>query len=139
MSDTNETVKKSFMSNKVYDTLKVIAAILPIVGAFYYGLSEIWGLPYGGPIQATFALIASTLSGILLKLSHDYNKLNKALVENQAIETVPVEEPTEDEIPDEPEPVITEDEPADSPAIVTLLTSPPNAEILLCTHSKAFI
>ena len=109
--DANEK-PKSFMSNKVYDTLKVIAAILPIIGAFYYGLSEIWGLPYGGPIQATIALIASTLSGILLKLSYDYNKLNKVLTENQAVEP-PVEEPASEEVPDEPEPVIAEDEPAD--------------------------
>ena len=109
--DANEK-PKSFMSNKVYDTLKVIADILPIIGAFYYGLSEIWGLPHGGPIQATIALIASTLSGILLKLSYDYNKLNKVLTENQAVEP-PVEEPASEEVPDEPEPVIAEDEPAD--------------------------
>ena len=75
--------KKSLLSNKTYDILKTIAAILPLVGAFYYGLSEIWGIPYGAPIQATFALIASTLSGILIKLSHDYSKMQQALLAEQ--------------------------------------------------------
>lgn len=74
-----EEVKKSFLSNKAYDTLKIIAAILPILGAFYFGLAEIWNLPYGGAVQATFALLASTLSAILIKLSYDYSKYQKAL------------------------------------------------------------
>ena len=36
------------LSNKVYDILKWIAQIvLPALGALYFGLSSIWGLPYG--------------------------------------------------------------------------------------------
>ena len=95
------TPKKSFLSNKAYVVLKAVAAILPLIGAFYYGLSEIWGLPYGGPIQATFALIASTLSAILIKLSHDYSKYQQAISQNvldvpvENIEETPVEEQTE--------------------------------------------
>lgn len=79
------TVKKSPLSNKVYDTLKIIAAILPILGTAIFGLSEIWKFPYGAEIQATLSILASTLSAILIKLSHDYTKMQKALVEHQAI------------------------------------------------------
>lgn len=86
-TNTTEEPKKSFLSNKVYDTLKVVAAILPILGAFYFGLSEIWNLPYGGAVQATFALLASTLSAILIKLSYDYSKYQKALVQ-QVVEPI---------------------------------------------------
>lgn len=87
----DSTVKKSPLSNKVYDTLKVIAAILPILGTAIFGLSEIWKFPYGAEIQATLSIIASTLSAILIKLSHDYTKMQKALVEHQAITLPPVE------------------------------------------------
>lgn len=82
--------EKKFMNNKVYDTLKIVAAILPLIGAFYYGLSEIWGLPYGGPVQATFALLASTLAAILAKLSYDYKKYNdlKALLAAGGVDAV---------------------------------------------------
>lgn len=79
------TIKKSPLSNKVYDTLKIIAAILPILGTAIFGLSEIWKFPYGAEIQATLSILASTLSAILIKLSHDYTKMQQALVEHQAI------------------------------------------------------
>lgn len=99
-TDNKNEQPKSFLSNKAYDTLKVIAAILPILGAFYFGLAEIWGLPYGGAVQATFALLASTLSAILIKLSYDYKKLSTAQVaiDNEpVVEEEEVEENTEEE------------------------------------------
>lgn len=98
-----EEVKKSFLSNKAYDTLKIIAAILPILGAFYFGLAEIWNLPYGGAVQATFALLASTLSAILIKLSYDYSKTQKLLAVQQikASEGEVIEELSEEYIEEE--------------------------------------
>jgi hypothetical protein len=101
-TNNNETQNKSFLSNKAYDTLKTIAAILPLLGAFYYGLSEIWGIPYGGPVQATFALLSTTLSAILIKLSHDYGKWHK-LIETQPsiLDNIPL--PENNNIEHEPE------------------------------------
>ena len=66
------------MSNKVYDILKWIAMILiPAVSALYFGLSQIWGFPYGEEIVGTLAVI-DTFLGALLGISSDrYWKENK--------------------------------------------------------------
>ena len=63
------------MSNKTYDILKYIALIvLPAVGTAYFGLAQIWGLPFGEEIVGTITVI-DTLLGALLKISTDeYNK-----------------------------------------------------------------
>ena len=61
--------------NKVYDILKWVALILlPAVGALYFGLSQIWGFPYGEEIVGTISII-DTLLGALLGISTmNYNK-----------------------------------------------------------------
>ena len=42
------------MSNKCYDVLKWIALIvLPAIGALYFALSQLWGLPYAEEIVGT--------------------------------------------------------------------------------------
>ena len=63
------------LSNKTYDILKYIAQyVLPALGALYFGLSKIWGLPYGTEIVGTIALV-DTFLGTLLGLStKNYNK-----------------------------------------------------------------
>ena len=63
------------LSNKTYDILKYIAQIvLPALGALYFGLAKIWGLPYGTEITGTLALV-DTFLGTLLGLStKSYNK-----------------------------------------------------------------
>ena len=63
------------MSSIVYDVLKYIAQIaLPALGAFYFALSQIWGLPYGEQIVGTIAAL-DTLLGVLLGIStYQYNK-----------------------------------------------------------------
>jgi len=63
------------MSSKVYDVLKYIAQIaLPALGAFYFALSQIWGLPYGEQIVGTIAAV-DTLLGVLLGIStYNYYK-----------------------------------------------------------------
>ena len=63
------------MSNKVYDVLKYIAQIvLPALGALYFALAKIWGLPYGTEICGTLAAIDAFM-GALLKIStNQYNK-----------------------------------------------------------------
>ena len=63
------------MSNKVYDVLKYIALILlPAVGALYFALAKIWGLPYATEIVGTISAVDAFL-GALLKISTDqYNR-----------------------------------------------------------------
>lgn len=58
------------MSNKAYDILKWIALILlPALGTLYFGLCEIWGLPYGKEAVGTITVI-DTFLGALLGISN---------------------------------------------------------------------
>ena len=63
------------MNDKLYDILKYVAQIaLPALGAFYFAISQIWGLPYGEQIFGTIAAV-DTLLGVLLGIStYNYNK-----------------------------------------------------------------
>lgn len=57
------------MSNKVYDVLKWIAQILlPALGALYFALASIWGLPYGEEIVGTITAVDAFL-GVILGIS----------------------------------------------------------------------
>ena len=63
------------LSNKVYDVLKWIAQIvLPALGALYFGLSQIWGLPYGEDIVGTITVIDVFLGALLGISTVQYNK-----------------------------------------------------------------
>lgn len=66
------------LSNKTYDVLKWIAQIvLPALGALYFGLSSIWGLPYGEEVVGTIAVIDTFLGALLGISTAQYNKANK--------------------------------------------------------------
>lgn len=57
------------MSNKTYDKWKWIAQILlPALGALYFALAKIWGLPYATEIVGTLAAL-DTFLGALLGIS----------------------------------------------------------------------
>jgi len=63
------------MSNKLYDVLKYIAQIaLPAIGALYFALSQIWGLPYGEEIVGTITAIDAFLGALLGISTMLYNK-----------------------------------------------------------------
>lgn len=63
------------MSNKVYDVLKYIAQIaLPAIGALYFALSQIWGLPYGEEIVGTITAVDAFLGALLGISTMLYNK-----------------------------------------------------------------
>ena len=54
------------MSNKMYDTLKwIVMLVLPGLGSLYFGLSEIWSLPYGEQVVGTITVLTAFLSSIL--------------------------------------------------------------------------
>ena len=66
------------LSNRAYDTLKWIAQIvLPALGALYFGLSSIWGLPYGEEVVGTIAVVDTFLGALLGISTAQYNKANK--------------------------------------------------------------
>lgn len=69
------------MSNKVYDVLKWIAQILlPAIGALYFALADLWGLPYPSEVVGTITALDAFLGCVLGISSSSYNK---KLVENE--------------------------------------------------------
>lgn len=63
------------LSNNVYNKLKWIAQyLIPALGALYFALAGIWGLPYGEQIIGTLAAIDTFLGVILGLSSSKYNK-----------------------------------------------------------------
>lgn len=73
------------MSNKVYDVLKYIALILlPAVGALYFALAKIWGLPYATEIVGTISAVDAFLGALLQISTNQYNK--EQLIEPPDIE-----------------------------------------------------
>jgi hypothetical protein len=70
------------MSNKVYDVLKVVVAvILPVISALYIGLANIWGFGFGEEVDKTIQLIIVAINAVLglavVKSSKDYKKGNE--------------------------------------------------------------
>ena len=64
------------MNNKLYDVLKWLALQgLPALGTFYFGLSGIWGLPYGEQIVGTIVLVDTLLGAFLGVSKAKYDKL----------------------------------------------------------------
>jgi hypothetical protein len=61
--------------DKTYNVLKYIALIvLPALGALYFGLASIWGLPYGQEIIGTITVIDTFLGALLGISTNNYNK-----------------------------------------------------------------
>lgn len=66
------------MSNKIYDILKFIAQIvLPAIGALYFALANLWGLPYAEQIVGTITAVDAFLGAILGISTIQYNKTKK--------------------------------------------------------------
>lgn len=62
------------MSNKAYDTLKNIALIATPVLAFLASLVNIWNIPYGAELVATFTAIDTLLGALVVALKINYDK-----------------------------------------------------------------
>lgn len=57
------------LSNKMYNFMKKMVQIgIPATSSLYFGLAQIWGLPYAEQIVGSLALIATFL-GVVLGLS----------------------------------------------------------------------
>lgn len=63
------------LTNRVYDVLKWIAMILlPALGTLYFGLCEIWGLPYGKEVVGTLTVVDTFLGALLGISTAQYRK-----------------------------------------------------------------
>ena len=56
------------MSNKTYDTLKMIALLVLPIGTFLSTFFNIWGIPYAEQIQQTF-IAADVFCGALVTIA----------------------------------------------------------------------
>lgn len=62
------------MSNKTYDTIKMIALIAVPILAFIASLCTIWHLPHSAEITATLTAIDTLIGAIVAIIAHEYNK-----------------------------------------------------------------
>lgn len=63
------------LNNKLYDVLKWIAQIvIPAIAALYFGLANIWELPYGEEIVGTLTVLDAFLGALLGISTVQYKK-----------------------------------------------------------------
>ena len=64
--------------NKTFDILRTICEIaLPAISAAYYGLADIWGLPYADKVTGTIAVIIAFIGAFINAERIIYNRSNK--------------------------------------------------------------
>lgn len=64
---------KPFFSNRLYDALKYVALVLlPALGALYFGLGQIWGLPKIEETVGTITIIDTFLGMLIRKSNQNY-------------------------------------------------------------------
>lgn len=74
MSDSTVPAKRAFLTDARYDQLKFLAQIvLPALGALYFGLAAIWGLPEAEKVVGTITTIDVFLGVFLGVSSKTYN------------------------------------------------------------------
>ena len=64
------------MSNKQYDTLKMIALILTPVLAFLASLTNIWNVPYAEQIVATLTALDTLFGALVIAANKQYKEKN---------------------------------------------------------------
>lgn len=63
------------MTNKVFDIIRFLCEVLvPAIGALYFGLSKIWGFPYGHEVVGTCSVVAVFLGAIIGINRASYNE-----------------------------------------------------------------
>ena len=63
------------LNNKIYDFLKwVVMIFLPALGAFYFGLSQFWDLPYVTEIVGSVSVTSIFLGALIGISSKSYDK-----------------------------------------------------------------
>lgn len=70
MANPSTTVQ---LSNGAYDNVKrAVTLVLPALGALYFGVAQIWGLPNGEEVVGTIAALNVFLGVLLNVSSHSY-------------------------------------------------------------------
>lgn len=73
------------LPNKIYDVLKYITTIvLPAIGAFYFALSDIWGLPYALQVVGTLSAVTVLLGALLGISAAQYSKTHESVEKVEA-------------------------------------------------------
>ena len=62
------------MSNRVYDTIKLISLIGTPAITLIAAIISIWNIPYGAQITATLAAVDTFLGALVVILQMNYNK-----------------------------------------------------------------
>ena len=63
------------MNDRTYDLLKWIAQILlPSLATLYFGLAQIWNLPYAEAVIGTISIVDAFLGAILGISTYNYRK-----------------------------------------------------------------
>lgn len=65
------------MSNKTYDTIKLVALMCVPLVTLLTSLSEVWGYQYGAQIAATVSAVGIFLGAAVKMLSDNYRKEQK--------------------------------------------------------------
>lgn len=88
-------VKTPLLSNGAYDKLKsTVVVALPALGALYYALASIWGLPFAEQVVGTLAAL-NTFLGLLVNASkRSYDKSDTKYAGDVAFEAVDGDETT---------------------------------------------
>ncbi len=70
---------KPFLSSTLYDRLKFVAQVLlPGLGALYFGLAGIWGLPAAEQVVGTITVVDTFLGLFLVQQTKSYEKSGAA-------------------------------------------------------------
>lgn len=74
-----ETKRMFALSNHAYDVLKWIAQILlPAIATLYFGLAQIWNLPYAEAVIGTISIVDAFLGTLLGISTYNYRKSKEA-------------------------------------------------------------
>jgi len=65
------------MSNRTYDTLKMIALLVLPIGTFIATFFSIWGIPYAEQIQQTFVALDVLCGAIVTIAKAQYDRRQK--------------------------------------------------------------
>lgn len=60
------------ISNKVYDTLKLLCPFLGALSALYVALADVWGLPYPTEISGTIGAVIAFIGSVMQISSKAY-------------------------------------------------------------------
>ena len=64
------------MSNKTYDTLKIIALLVLPIGTFVSTFLSIWGIPHGDQVMATFSALDVLCGAVVSVAKMLYDRRN---------------------------------------------------------------